>query len=219
MGEHDPTWRHRWRDIVLSEFGPEGAGARLTALAVARCVDNDTLETFIGAQKLARLTDLNEKTIRGHLLSLTAAGWLTARAKQSGHGWRLRLLRLAIPAERADVFTAAPAGLTEVSSARTSKQPDVSSRLPEENAPTSGKNLRLSRSDITLSDLSTSATTRLDRRQTRKLEDDREALQRVQAKAAACGYRAQRPGESFERYSAAVAVAYVEAKAAQRGAA
>lgn len=224
MEQHDPTWRHDWRDFVLSENGPAGGGARLTALGVCKRVDNNTLETWVSAATIGAITDQSQRTVETHLRALLAAGWLTSRTRLKGQdqvrgrGWRLRLLRLAVPAEHLAIFAATrPAGLTANSAGspeEQARQAATVARLPAKNDTTTGNSCYQSRSDISLRDLSKSAKALRDRNPTPRAADDPEARQRVKTRAESIGYRDQEPGESFARYSACVMVAFYEAKAA-----
>ncbi|MCP5359899.1 MAG: hypothetical protein R3E75_08220 [Steroidobacteraceae bacterium] len=86
-----------WRDRVLSSDGPKDPSGKLVALAVAKFLNADSMQTFVSVATLAEATGLNEKTVRRQVTALLAGRWLTAEAMPS-KGWvKPRILRLALP--------------------------------------------------------------------------------------------------------------------------
>jgi hypothetical protein len=87
----------QWRDLVLSNDGPADPNAKLVALAVAKFINAQSMQTFAGVDALAEATGYDERTVRRHLTKLLAAGWLFAEYGPSKGFITHRFLRLRIP--------------------------------------------------------------------------------------------------------------------------
>jgi hypothetical protein len=91
----------RWHSLILSTDGPSNAEARLVALAIAHHVDWGTFATVVGAETIATITQICERTVRNRIQQLICEGFLAARQIGRGRTWKLRELTLRWPASRA----------------------------------------------------------------------------------------------------------------------
>ncbi len=87
---------YQYREAVLSEQGPSTAAATVVAVALAQRMNWATLETFVGAKRIAKMTRLAERTVRTALGILRAEGWIAERIEVRPHG-RVRVRRALIP--------------------------------------------------------------------------------------------------------------------------
>lgn len=157
---------HDWRRALLSEDGPTPAVARLVALALAQDMNANTLETFAGAERIARVTGLSERAVRKHLQGLTQQGWLTEKTASLGKAHWRKVRRAALPAEVAERGAAtderevpergAGTGEAERGAATCGQLPEVAANddasggksLHGDPAPSAGYLVDLSRSDL-----------------------------------------------------------------------
>lgn len=86
----------QYREAVLSEQGPSTAAATVVAVALAQRMNRTTLETFVGAKRIANMTRLAERTVRTALGVLRVEGWIAERIEVRSHG-RVRVRRALIP--------------------------------------------------------------------------------------------------------------------------
>lgn len=87
---------HQFRAAVLSGHGPSTTAAIVVAIALAQRMDRNTLETFVGANRIACMTRLGERTVRTALAVLRAEGWIEERIEVRPHG-RVRVRHALIP--------------------------------------------------------------------------------------------------------------------------
>jgi hypothetical protein len=99
----------RWHQLILSTDGPSNAEAKLVALAVAHHVDWGTFTTVVGAETIATITKICERTVRNRIQQLICEGFLAARQIGRGRTWKLRELTLRWPASPAGHEGARPA--------------------------------------------------------------------------------------------------------------
>jgi hypothetical protein len=92
-----PRTVHEYRNAVLSAEGPRTALAKLVAVTVAQLMDGETLESFHGAETIARCAGLSERAVRTYLGALVRDGWLTERTKRRGRDFWLKVRTAAIP--------------------------------------------------------------------------------------------------------------------------
>jgi hypothetical protein len=99
-----PRTRHEYRNLVLSEHGPSTSSARLVAITLTQLMDSKTLESFAGAEKLASMAGVSERTVRTALKCLCAEGWIEERTKKRGRDFWLKIRRATFPAGLAASF-------------------------------------------------------------------------------------------------------------------
>jgi len=87
-----------WHRLILSRDGPKNAEAKLVALDIAHHVDWNTFTTVVGAETIATVTDICERTVRDRIQRLIREGFLLARQIGRGRTWKLRELTLRWPA-------------------------------------------------------------------------------------------------------------------------
>lgn len=97
MSDHERPTLHQWRRAILATSGPRLALSRLVALALAQDMSSQTLETFVGAERLAAVTGLSERAVRTHLANLVAQGWLTEKTASRGQQHWRKVRRAAFP--------------------------------------------------------------------------------------------------------------------------
>jgi hypothetical protein len=100
-----PKDRRAFRDLILSEQGPKSAAARFVAVALIQRMDSASLESYVSAETIGKLTALNERTVRRALKRLVAEGWIVERTKAKGRDFWLKIRRAALPPGLADNLT------------------------------------------------------------------------------------------------------------------
>ena len=140
MARPNVAFLYRWRDTVLSEKGPSDAGARLVGLAIAKFLNLETMNTFVGAERLAVVTAFSEKTVRKHLTLLLREGWIASTRKGRGYDWELRLFKLTFPAQAMEkTSTACDSSHTPGWQSAADRAPEEISRAMEEKGLSAGK--------------------------------------------------------------------------------
>lgn len=81
---------HAWRQTILSDAWPNISPlARLVALALAQHMNARTLETFVGAERVAMDTGLSERAVRSKLRELVTSGCIVEETASRGRAhWR-----------------------------------------------------------------------------------------------------------------------------------
>lgn len=92
-----PRSIHEYRDVVLSEHGPDHPLARLVALAVAGDMSSTTMECYSSAARIAARSGLSERAVRTRLAELVRTGWLTERTHSRGRSYWRKVRRAHIP--------------------------------------------------------------------------------------------------------------------------
>lgn len=97
-GHREAPYLFRWRD-ALAAHGPDEPAVHLVALRLSTYMDDDGSNAYPGATRLARETRLHVSTVRRHLRTLVAAGWLeqTETGGQRGEARRANAYQAAIP--------------------------------------------------------------------------------------------------------------------------
>jgi hypothetical protein len=130
---------HQFRAAVLSGQGPSTTAAIVVAIALAQRMDRNTLETFVGANRIACMTRLAERTVRTALGVLREEGWIAERIEVRSHG-RVRVRRAMIPpslpANAAGSASRVPAGIAGTSTGSSDR---YRREVPAESAVGTGK--------------------------------------------------------------------------------
>lgn len=99
---------HAWRRAILSDAGPTPAIARLVALAFAQDMDSRTLATYSSAARIATVTGLSERCVRGLIHELSRQRWLSEQTASRGRAHWRKVRRAVLPSDV--VVTARRAG-------------------------------------------------------------------------------------------------------------
>ena len=103
-----------YRDLVLSVHGPTAASARLVALGLAKYMGDQSMSTFVSANKLAtEAVRMSERAVRTHIAALVRDGWIVESIEPSGQAHWRRLRQARIP------VTVPEAGLVAVNASAT----------------------------------------------------------------------------------------------------
>jgi len=89
--------RWRWLDLIDRMKIPPHRKA--VAKALARFGDADGSNVFPGAQKIADIANCDDKTARGHIKALVAAGMLAVKRRGGGRGGATHVYRLTRPTD------------------------------------------------------------------------------------------------------------------------
>lgn len=93
---HERAFILKWRSAVLNSS--LGSSTKLCLLGLAEFADKHGADCYPSIPSIARLTSVNEKTVRRNLAPAEVAGYIRRFSNGTSHGWRHYKYDLSIPA-------------------------------------------------------------------------------------------------------------------------